>query len=295
MNYLYKFLFLSLFFFQNYTYSQDIPTFSPFNGIHFGYTGQLGIVEKCETIQLIGVDNPIIPLNTLGYQIGLECSFNFAKFYGISIGLEFGTISSLNYKKLIPNSLVGLGEDVFEENLWNISFNRLTFPLKLDFHFPISKHLYFNSNIGVRFKNLGSLLRKNSSNMTSYMIIGDGFLNNLNQPLVFYEAIFYPNIQKFGFDYIMTLGFYYKLPYLDLLRINFGLNISKINDIIGYYNYPISNSFGMFIAKNNQITMQISYIHTFEYLKAKKYIRYTSDKVLNKKELKEKVNKILKF
>ena len=65
--------------------------------------------------------------------------------------------------------------------------------------------------------------------------------------------------------------------------------------MIGFYNYPISNSFGMFIAKNNQITMQIAYIHTFKYLKAKKYIRFTSDKVLNKKELKAKVNNIIKF
>lgn len=289
-----KILFILTFFYSYIGDAQYVPTFSIFKGFHIGCLYQVGIVEKCSTIQFIGEENPIIPLNSIGNNFGLECSYHFAKYYGFSLGFEYGTSATISFKKLVPYSSFHLGEDVFEVNQNPIQFKQFSIPLKFEFHFPISNYLFFTSNFGIRFKNISSLFIKNDQNLISGIIFGEGFYNDQGIPFNFFIAEFYQRSMKLNIDYLMNIGVYFKLPYYDILRFTFGLNISPQNDVYGTYFYPISQSYGKFLFKNNQINFQIAYIHTFQYFKAKKFIKYTSETKLSRKEMKSKIHKLFK-
>jgi hypothetical protein len=69
------------------------------------------------------------------------------------------------------------------------------------------------------------------------------------------------------------VGLYYKLRYGDLLRFTAGVNLSFKNIVEGRYIYYLSDSFGTFAVKNDFIYTQISYIHTLNWQKAKKYLK----------------------
>jgi hypothetical protein len=102
---------------------------------------------------------------------------------------------------------------------------------------------------------------------------------NSEYAIPWYEIIDYfdywgtRNVSKITCNLLVGMGLYYKLPYGDLLRFNAGVNLSFKNVIEGYYYYYFSDSFGTFAARNDFIYTQISYIHTLNWQKAKKYLK----------------------
>jgi hypothetical protein len=110
--------------------------------------------------------------------------------------------------------------------------SEVLFPIKLEFHYPISKNLFFNTEIGVKIKGLrpGPTFKWREYGM--YYYFEDRY----------YEAVGWRDLSKTYCDLLLGLGLYYKLPYGDLLRFNLGVNVSFKPIIEGYYRYYLTDS-----------------------------------------------------
>jgi hypothetical protein len=101
---------------------------------------------------------------------------------------------------------------------------------------------------------------------------------------------------KISCNLLLGIGLYYKLPYGDLLRFTTGINISFSPIVEGYYRYykyHLTDSYGTFSVKNDFIYTQLSYIHTFNFLKAKKYVKKQEYSFSSKKEQRKKTIDLL--
>ena len=92
---------------------------------------------------------------------------------------------------------------------------------------------------------------------------------------------------------MLGIGLAYKLPYGDLLRFTTGINMSFNNIIEGYYKYFVTESYGTFAVKNDFIYTQLSYIHTLNFQKAKKYLKKQEYSFSSKHERKKKIIEML--
>jgi len=61
----------------------------------------------------------------------------------------------------------------------------------------------------------------------------------------------------------------------------------------GYYQYYLTDSYGTFSVKNDFIYTQLSYIHTFNWQKAKKYLKKQDFSFSSKKERRKKIIEML--
>ena len=91
---------------------------------------------------------------------------------------------------------------------------------------------------------------------------------NGNSNMAFFEME-YDHLPHIRASLIFGTGFYYRLPYDDLLRLNVGANIAFENFAEGYYYYPYHDCSGTVKIRNNFAAMQLSYIHTFKKAKIK--------------------------
>ena len=93
---------LFLFVFSFLTISaQEKQDFNPFDGFNFGVTGQMELVKKVSLYPYMGEYYQPIAKNSFGWETGFELSYNFAKYFGISAGLNFGTIAVINYNAFL--------------------------------------------------------------------------------------------------------------------------------------------------------------------------------------------------
>jgi hypothetical protein len=111
---------------------------------------------------------------------------------------------------------------------------------------------------------------------------------------MYYWATGWRDLSKVHCDLLIGMGLYYKLPYGDLLRFNVGVNVSFKPIIEGYYHYFLTDSYGTYSVKNDFIYTQLSYIHTFNFLKAKKYLKLQNVSFATKKERRDRIMEMLK-
>jgi hypothetical protein len=115
---------------------------------------------------------------------------------------------------------------------------------------------------------------------------------NIYYSKLYYSDCGWQNFSKISCNLLLGIGLYYKLPYGDLLRFTTGVNISFNPIIEGYYRYYLTNSYGTFSVKNDFIYTQLSYIHTFNWQKAKKYVKKQEYSFSSKKE---RIGKIIEL
>jgi len=289
--------------------AQNLPSFYPFKGFHVGITGQAQYIQKCIFIALTGTNPAPRQRWSTGWEIGMEFSYHFAKYFGITIGINYGTVLSYNYDvylSAIPDFRGGWKEvNRYDAPMpgAKMSDNEILFPIKLEFHYPLRKDLFFTAEAGVKIKGIFNRLFYEKDEIGRYSS-GMSFTKWSPDIPGEYEGINYyrdwgvRNMGKIHCDLLLGVGLYYKLPYGDLLRFTVGINMSFHNIIEGYYKYYATEfdpteSYGTFSVRNDFIYTQLSYIHTLNWQKAKKYLKKQEYSFSSKKEQREKILDLL--
>jgi len=284
--------------------AQNAPSFYSFKGFHVGLTGQVEFIQKCTYVALTGTD--LVPRTrpTQGWESGIEFSYHFAKYFGISIGINYGTILSYTYDlylSTIPN-FDGTWKEVnrYDAPMPDAQMvdNEILFPVKLEFHYPLCKDLFFTAEAGVKLKGIFNRLFYEKDEIGRYSSSRSFAICSPDTPgkyegIKYYQDWGVRNIGKINCDLLLGIGLYYKLPYGDLLRFTAGVNLSFNNIIEGYYKYYLTESYGTFAVKNDFIYTQLSYIHTLHWQKAKKYLKKNDYSFTTKKERRKKIVEVL--
>ncbi|MDR1113249.1 MAG: hypothetical protein LBL18_05790, partial [Bacteroidales bacterium] len=102
------------------------------------------------------------------------------------------------------------------------------------------------------------------------------------------------DFKKIDIDFVIGAGLYYKLPCGDLLRLTTGVNLAFKDYTSGYYAYHFHDTYGTFSVRHNFLYAQFSYIHTFNYEKAKIRIKRNNMSFDSKKERRSYIYDLLK-
>ena len=209
-------------------------------------------------------DNSIFLVNkkpSLGWAVGIEASYNFYKYFGVSIGLDYGTTTNF----LFPTTM-------FIEYALDFKI-----PVNFEVHVPLKENWHFYSSVGLCFSNIGGGLEQGrylylSINNNGVFANSDIFKDN-NRKYHTTDQFWAQKPYKISIDTLVKLGVYYTLPYKDLLRFgivgNFGL-FTKYTGVYHIYNVnPADNSEteldkGYFNYRYNGFGIEVAYIHCFK-------------------------------
>jgi hypothetical protein len=284
--------------------AQHFPSFYPFKGFNVGITGQAQFIQKSSFIALIGTDPAPKGRWTSGWDAGIEFSYHFAKYFGVAIGINYGTIFS--YERAIdisnyPNPDFMKGKvNRYHSSVSKMYNNAMFFPIKLEFHYPLRKDLFFVAEIGIKVKGIFQRLAYGKEGWRFYST-GLSFVtpddydpdDDAYNPKTYYADYGWRDMSKIYCDLFLGIGLYYKLPYGDLLRFTAGVNMSFHNIIEGYYRYYLTESYGTFAVKHDFIYTQLAYIHTLNFQKAKRYLKKQEYSFSSKKERRKKIIELL--
>ncbi len=209
------------------------------NGFHLGLNMQGNVSQRVKVTPSVNVSDPSIKSSPrFGYNFGLEASYHFANYFGVSVGVDFESKSSVTIQKKDNNGYTDLVD--FGDRSFSI-------PVRFEFHYPFKE-----SNFSL-YTALG-LCIANIYDYTNYCGIygevegvqlnfGD---NDDNKPNVSMQ---------------LRLGTYYRLPYNDLLRLSITSNLAFKDRLQGSYSYRYES--GKLSYRNNYLGLELSYIHCF--------------------------------
>lgn len=267
-----------------------------FEGFHLGYTGQFDLTMPAQVTE----DPYLMGVPYVGGHAGLEFSWHFARWFGVSAALNYGTTGVLRFKyewqennpeTIKRNCLYGIG---------------LSIPVKFEFHYPISPKAWAVVDAGVRIR-------------MPYNTFIDGYnpnLSVLNKETVYeyhqyVETLSEDNPLILGYNYIdrnilnldilTGVGMYFRLCNNDLLRWNIGFNVglkefAKGGFVHRIYSNPnlhgsvpvdeYQDILGNFSLRNHFFYAQVAYIHTFNKSKhrsetAPYALKYGNNKMYN--------------
>ncbi len=204
---------------------------SPMNGFHLGYTIQYDLIEPTMKRDIGTIDWQAWGIPKSGFHVGLECSYHFDDYFGVSAALNFGTTAE--------------------------RFLRFSAPLKFEFHYPVSDKVLFTASTGVR-------LRVPARTFWSGFDGNDGYWGSGMDPVsgISRIGIFERNIPYA--DIMLDAGIYYRLRKNDYLRFTAGLNFATTNESISWISGPGSVEGSETIQRNNYLYFQIAYIQSFD-------------------------------
>ena len=222
---------------------------SPFNGFHFGYTLEADLVHPVEMTN-VNTGGKTFSSVRFGGRLGLELSYHFADFFGVSAALDYGYIGRDK-------------EGVFRE------YYGLSMPVKFEFHYPISDKLWVAANVGVQLRMpwetfLVGYNRNNGErtyNLWSAQMpaIYDTYLHN--------RFVFYADLMLDG-------GVYYKLPNQNYLRFLLGLNVATTDYARGEVWIAAMGKDEQSVSqRNHYLYGQIAYLHSFHKQRAIKQVQ----------------------
>ena len=120
---------------------------NPMNGFHLGYTIQYDLIEPIvyQEVNEEGFGERPRSRSPLlhGFHAGVEFSYHFADYFGISAGLNLGSIGHYETISLdFDNSTIRQ----------SIPKYGLSLPLKIEFHYPLRDNLLLTVSTGVRIR-----------------------------------------------------------------------------------------------------------------------------------------------
>lgn len=200
------------------------------NGFHLGYTIQYDLIEPAMKRDF-GADWQAWGIPHSGFHVGVECSYHFDDFFGISAALNFGTTAG--------------------------RFFRFSAPVKFEFHYPVSEKVLFTANAGVR-------LRVPALTFLDGFDRNDGYWGYGMDPETGTrtEGIYERNIPYA--DIMLDAGIYYRLHNNDYLRFTAGLNFATANESVGWISTPGQDEPTETRQRNNHLYFQIAYIQSFD-------------------------------
>lgn len=202
---------------------------SQMNGFHLGYTVQYNLMEPTMKRDF-GANWKASGLLPSGFHVGVECSYHFDDYFGVSAALNFGTNAE--------------------------RFLRFSMPVKFEFHYPVSEKVLFTANAGVR-------LRVPARTFFGGFDKNDGWWGHDINPETGtrIEGIIERNIPYA--DIMLDAGIYYKLRNDDYLRFTIGLNFATTNESVTWFSIPGQDEPTEAIHRNNHLYFQIAYIQSF--------------------------------
>ena len=215
------------------------PTEHPFDGFHFGYTLQLD-VEHPVVFQDIYTHEHDWTTPPPSFHAGLEFSYNFADYFGMSAALNFGTLGRAYLKKY-----------------------GFTLPMKFEFHYPVTPKILLTASAGVRLR------LPPQTFLTGF----DGeYALHLDTALHVFGGTNYVNAyadkNTLYADLLLDVGLYYQLPNQDFLRFTTGINMATDTHEQGILHFVPNISIGyvneyQYSHKNHFLYFQAAYIHSF--------------------------------
>lgn len=265
-----------------------------FQGFHLGYTGQFDLTMPAQVTE----DPHLMGIPYAGGHAGLEFSWHFARWFGVSAALNYGTTGALRFKYEWQD---GNPETIKRNYLYGTG---LSMPLKFEFHYPISLKAWAVVDAGVRIRtpwntfiygynadHSGLMTENNSSEYVEVLSEDNPLILNYN----------YIDRDILNVDVLAGVGMYFRLRNNDLLRWNVGYNVALREFAIGsfvhriYRNPDLQGSvpvddyqdiLGDFSLRNHFFYAQVAYIHTFSKSKhrsetAPYALKYGNNKMYN--------------
>ena len=248
---------------------------SPFNGFHFGYTAEANFVHPVEMTSTSTGKKSFSSMR-YGGRFGLECSYHFADYFGVSAALDLGYI--------------GKDRDRLFSDYYGVSM-----PLKFEFHHPVTEKLCVTANAGVQIR-------------MPWMTFVYGYEENSGQihlsrpddPVIYHDLY---NRFVFYADIMADVGLYYQLPNKNYLRFLAGLDIATTDYGCGRISIgPQGADFSQrthykYSQRNHYLYFQIAYLHSFSKQRAIKQAQphWNDDKTLSRHEFRLGVSDPLGF
>ena len=246
---------------------------SPFNGFHFGYTAEADIVHPVEMTSYATAKTSFSSVR-YGGRVGLEFSYHFADYFGVSSALDFGYIGSDKSGIFYP-------------------YYGVSMPLKFEFHYPVADKLWVTSNAGVQLRMPWETFLYGYNPNEGQFTANLWYIGNP----VYYTG-YCPNRHVFYADLMADVGLYYQLPNQDYLRFLAGLNIATTDWARGGVElYSMGYEELYAFQRNHYLYFQIAYLHGFSKQRAIKQAQphWSFDKSLYRHEFRLGVSDPLGF
>ena len=212
---------------------------SPFNGFHFGYTAEADIVHPVEMTSYATAKTSFSSVR-YGGRVGLEFSYHFADYFGVSSALDFGYIGSDKSGIFYP-------------------YYGVSIPLKFEFHYPVADKLWVTANAGVQLRMPWETFLYGYNPNEGQFTANLWYIGNP----VYYTG-YCPNRHVFYADLMADVGLYYQLPNQDYLRFLAGLNIATTDWARGgveLYSMGYEELYAS--QRNHYLYFQMAYLHSF--------------------------------
>ena len=254
---------------------EDLPEPLFFKGFQMGYVLEADILSKAK----LSNTNYMRAKNPVGGHVGLEFAYHFAKYLGLSAGLEYGTTGAFRFHNRHDENWITDDNLVpFNNTYYGISSTGLSMPVKFEFHAPISPKAWVTLSAGVRLR------------MPWYTFV-TGYDNDVSSPysmkgLIWPDTTEYyghlrlaPEVldaNRFNIDFLANAGFYFRLGYGGLLRWTVGMNLPfkdfaqgnytvRLDEYNGTHDVQsVSYDNGTFRLRSNMFNTQITFIQTFQ-------------------------------
>ena len=253
------------------TKTQSVLHDSPFNGFHFGYTAEADFVhpDHLQFFEDGKLTSDTYDKLRYGFRAGLECSYHFADFFGVSAALNYGITSRS------------------ADNAWR--YQGFSMPLKFEFHYPITDKIWLTANLGTQIRMpIGTVWDGYNPNTGRCPLVNSMVLD-FDSNTVYDRNVFYADIMA-------DFGIYYRLPNQDYLRFMVGLNVATtdfarskhtIDDL--YYKTDGEKTGEQAVSiteRNHYLYFQIAYLHSFSKMRAIKQaqLHWNDDKSLFRHE-----------
>lgn len=231
------------------------------NGFHLGYTIQYDLIEPIVYQEYVNGEAGEITHSHLlhGFHAGVEFSYHFADYFGVSAALNIGTIG---FHETITPALHNETLPMYIR-LYKGKYG-LSVPLKFEFHYPIHDNLLFTVSAGARIRTPFSAFAYGFS-------ASEGDIETQNDIYLSSNSLFDRNV--FYADILFDAGLYYRLPNEDLLRFAVGLNAATTDFMQGsvtstppHYGVLVILPSGEYVEsshRNNHLYFQVAYIQSF--------------------------------
>lgn len=235
---------------------------SPFNGFHFGYTLEADIVHPVEMISTLTAKKYFSSVR-FGGRLGLECSYHFADYFGVSAALDFGYIGRDKSGIFYP-------------------YYGVSMPLKFEFHYPVTDKLWVTANAGVQLRMPWETFFEGYNRNKGEIAYN---LWSVQRPAIYNTYLH--NRFVFYADLMLDGGIYYQLPNRDYLRFLLGLNVATTDYARGKVWIAAMGNDEQYVSqRNHYLYGQIAYLHSFSKMRAIKQAQphWSDDKSLFRHE-----------
>ena len=217
---------------------------SPFNGFHFGYTAEADIVHPVEMTSYATAKKSFSSVR-FGGRVGLEFSYHFTDYFGVSSALDFGYIG-------------------MDKSGIFCSYSGVSMPLKFEFHYPVADKLWVTANAGVQLRMPWETFLYGYNPNEGRFVANLWYVGN---PV--YYTDYCPDRRVFYADLMADVGLYYQLPNQDYLRFLAGLNIATTDWARGgveLYSMGYEELYAS--QRNHYLYFQMAYLHSFSKMRA---------------------------